>query len=93
MKLNFSGVDYSFDGYVVTLSNGNMIFNFVGVKDSRKIRKMIFLGQLNLSDLSNIGANLIIRTNDSMILNTTQNDFDIFWENLFKRRFNRWLSE
>ena len=35
-KVNFSGVDYTFDDTVVTLSNGNLLFNLVGVKDSRK---------------------------------------------------------
>ncbi|MDO4763961.1 MAG: translocation/assembly module TamB [Flavobacteriaceae bacterium] len=86
LTLNFSGVDYAFDDTVVPLSNGNMIFNFVGVKDSRSNSKgMISLGQLNLSNFSNIGANLIIRMDDLMLLNTTQRDFDIFWGKIYAK--------
>lgn len=86
LKLNFSGVDYTFDDTIVTLSNGDMIFNLVGVKDSRKNSKgMISIGRLSLSDLSNIGADLLIRSDDLMLLNTTQSDFDAFWGKVYAK--------
>lgn len=86
LKLNFSGVDYTFDDTVVTLSNGNMLFNLVGVKDSRTNSKgTISIGRLSLSDLSNIGADLLIRSEDLQILDTTQNDFDIFWGKIYAK--------
>ena len=77
LKLKFSGVDYTFDDTVVTVSNGNLLFNLVGVKDHRTNSKgMISIGRLSLSDLSNIGADLLIRADDLMLLNTEQKDFD-----------------
>lgn len=86
LKLNFSGVDYIFDDSVVTLNNGNMFFNFVGIKDNRSNSKgMISFGQVNLSDLSNIGAELLIRADDLMMLNTTQRDFDTFWGKIYAK--------
>lgn len=84
LKLNFSGVDYVFDDSIVTLNNGNMFFNFVGVKDSRSNSKgMISFGQVNLSNFSNIGAELLIRADDLMMLNTTQRNFDVFWGKIY----------
>lgn len=86
LKLNFSGVDYTFDDTVVTVSNGNLIFNLVGVKDSRNNSKgMISIGRLSLSDLSNIGADLLIRADDLMLLNTEQKDFDTFWGMIYSQ--------
>ena len=86
LKLNFSGVDYTFDDTVVTLSNGNLLFNLVGVKDHRTNSKgMISIGRLSLSDLSNIGADLLIRADDLMLLNTEQKDFDTFWGMIFAK--------
>lgn len=86
LKLNFSGVDYTFDDTVVTLSNGNLLFNLVGVKDSRKNSKgTISIGRLSLSDLSNIGADLLIRADNLMLLNTTQSDFDTFWGMIYAK--------
>ena len=86
LKLNFSGVDYTFDDTVVTLSNGNLLFNLVGVKDHRTNSKgMISIGRLSLSDLSNIGADLLIRADDLMLLNTEQKDFDVFWGMIYAK--------
>ena len=86
LKLNFSGVDYTFDDSIVNLNNGNLFFNFVGVKDSRTNSKgMISFGQINLSNLSNIGAELLIRADDLMILNTSQKDFDVFWGKIYAK--------
>jgi len=86
LKLNFSGVDYTFDDTVVTLSNGNLLFNLVGVKDHRTNSKgMISIGRLSLSDLSNIGADLLIRADDLMLLNTEQKDFDTFWGMIYAK--------
>ena len=86
LKLKFSGVDYTFDDTVVTVSNGNLLFNLVGVKDHRTNSKgMISIGRLSLSDLSNIGADLLIRADDLMLLNTEQKDFDTFWGMIFAK--------
>jgi hypothetical protein len=46
---------------------------------------MISIGRLSLSDLSNIGADLLIRADDLMLLNTEQKDFDVFWGMIFAK--------
>lgn len=86
LKVNFSGVDYTFDDTVITVSNGNLIFNLVGIKDSRTNSKgTISIGTLDLSDPSNIGAELLIRADNLMLLNTTQRDFDLFWGMIYAK--------
>lgn len=84
LKVNFSGVDYKFDDTNVLINDGNLIFNLVGVKDGRTNSKgMISLGQINLGNFSNIGANILVRADNLMMLDTTQRDFDTFWGKVY----------
>lgn len=46
---------------------------------------MVSIGRVSLSDLSNIGAELFIRSEDLMLLNTNQSDFDLFWGKIYAK--------
>lgn len=84
LKVNFSGVDYEFDDTTVNVIDGNLLFSVVGVKDGRSNSKgTISLGQINLGNLSSIGANILIRADNLMMLDTTQKDFDAFWGKVY----------
>lgn len=84
LKVNFSGVDYEFDDTTVNVIDGNLLFSVVGVKDGRSNSKgTISLGQINLGNLSSIGANILIRADNLKMLDTTQKDFDAFWGKVY----------
>ena len=83
LKLNFTGVDYSFDDTVISLSKGLAILNDIGVKDGRSNSKGSISGAIQFETLSSMGVNLVMRADNLMLLNTTQKDLDLFWGRVF----------
>jgi hypothetical protein len=83
LKLNFTGVDYSFDDTVVSLSKGLAILNDIGVKDGRSNSKGSISGAIQFETLSSMGVNLVMRADNLMLLNTTQKDLDLFWGRVY----------
>ncbi|MCW0488978.1 translocation/assembly module TamB domain-containing protein [Riemerella anatipestifer] len=82
-KLNFSGVDYYFDDTVIPLSKGFAVLNNIGISDGRNNSKGSVSGAIQFDDIASMGLNLIIRTDNLMLLNTTQRDFDVFWGRVY----------
>lgn len=83
LKLNFTGVDYSFDDTVISLSKGLAILNDIGVKDGRSNSKGSISGAIQFETLSSMGVNLVMRAENLLLLNTTQKDFDLFWGRIY----------
>ena len=83
LKLNFTGVDYSFDDTVISLSKGLAILNDIGVKDGRTNSKGSISGAIQFETISSMGVNLVMRADNLMLLNTTQKDFDLFWGRIY----------
>ena len=85
MKVNFNGVDYSFKDTTLILNNGNILLTEpVKISDGRDNSSgTLSLAQINLSDLSNIGANVLVTSDNLMLLNTEQKDFDLFWGRIY----------
>ncbi|UOE40306.1 translocation/assembly module TamB [Chryseobacterium suipulveris] len=83
LKLNFTGVDYSFDDTVISLSRGLAILNDIGVKDGRSNSKGSISGAIQFETLSSMGVNLVMRADNLLLLNTTQKDFDLFWGRIY----------
>ncbi|WP_027377648.1 translocation/assembly module TamB domain-containing protein [Kaistella palustris] len=83
LKLNFTGVDYSFDDTVVSLSKGLAILNDIGVSDGRSNSKGSISGAIQFETLSSMGVNLVMRADNLMLLNTTQKDLDLFWGRVY----------
>lgn len=83
MKLNFTGVDYSFDDTVISLSKGLAILNDIGVKDGRSNSKGSISGMIQFDTLSSMGVNLVMRADNLMLLNSTQKDQDLFWGRIY----------
>jgi len=85
MKVNFNGVDYSFQDTTLILNNGNILLTEpVKISDGRDNSSgTLSLAQINLSDLSNIGANVLVTSDNLMLLNTEQKDFDLFWGRIY----------
>lgn len=83
LKLNFTGVDYSFDDTVVSLSKGLAILNDIGVKDGRSNSRGSISGAIQFETLSSMGVNLVMRADNLLLLNTTQKDLDLFWGRVY----------
>ncbi len=83
LKLNFTGVDYSFDDNVVSISKGLAIINDIGVRDGRTNSKGSVSGAIQFETLSSMGVNLVMRADNLMLLNNTQKDSDLFWGRVY----------
>lgn len=83
LKLDFTGVDYSFEDTVVSLSRGRAILNDIKVKDSRTNSKGSISGALYFETLSSMAVELIMRADNLMLLSTTQSNYDLFWGRVF----------
>lgn len=85
LKVNFNGVDYSFEDTTLMVNNGNILLtNPVKISDGRSNSSgTLSLAQINLSDLSSIGANVLVTSDNLMLLNTEQKDFDLFWGKIY----------
>lgn len=87
LKVNFNGVDYSFQDSSVTLFNGNIILNeAMKINDGRdnSLGTLSTL-RLDISNLTKIGAEVYIRSENLMLLDTKQSDFDLFWGKIYGR--------
>src|SRR5690606_31634976 len=83
LKLNFTGVDYSLDDTVISLSRGLAILNDIGVKDGRTNSRGTISGAIQFQTLSSMGVNLVMRADNLLLLNTTQKDYDLFWGRVY----------
>lgn len=83
LKLNFTGVDYSFDDTVIPLSKGLAVLNNVGVHDGRENSKGSVSGAIQFETLASMGINLIMRADNLLVLNSTQKDNDLFWGRVY----------
>ena len=79
LKLIFTGVDYSFDDTVINLSRGLAILNNIGIRDGRENSKGNVSGSIQFETLSSLGVNLIMRADNLLVLNSTQDENDLFW--------------
>lgn len=83
LKLLFTGVDYSFDDTVIPLSRGLAILNNIGVRDGRANSRGNISGAIQFETLSSMGVNLVMRADNLLMLNTTQEDYDLFWGRVY----------
>ena len=85
LKVDFNGVDYTFEDTTLIVNNGNLLLTDpVKVSDGRNNSSgTLSLAQINLSDLSSIGANVLVTSDNLMLLNTEQKDFDLFWGKIY----------
>ncbi len=79
LKLLFTGVDYSFDDTVINLSRGLALLNNIGIKDGRSNSKGNISGSIQFETLSSLGINLIMRADNLLVLNSSQEENDLFW--------------
>lgn len=83
MKLNFTGVDYTFEDTVIPLSRGLAILNDVKLKDGRDNSSGTISGAIQFETLASMAVNLIMRADNLLVLNTQQKDFDLFWGRVY----------
>ncbi len=83
LKLDFTGVDYSFEDTVIPLSKGFAGLNNVRVKDGRSNSKGSISGFILFETLSSMAVNLIMTADNLLILNSTQQDNDLFWGRVY----------
>ena len=83
LKLNFTGVDYSLDDTVVSLSRGAAILNDVGVHDGRNNSSGTLSGAIYFETLSSMAVELIMRAENLLVLNSTQQDNDLFFGRVY----------
>jgi hypothetical protein len=83
LKLMFTGVDYSFDDTVINLSRGLALLNNIGIKDGRSNSKGNISGSIQFETLSSLGINLIMRADNLLVLNSTQEENDLFWGRVY----------
>ena len=79
LKLLFTGVDYSFEDTVINLSKGLALLNNIGIKDGRENSKGNISGSIQFETLSSLAVNLIMHADNLLVLNSTQDDNDLFW--------------
>jgi len=79
LKLLFTGVDYSLDDTVINLSRGLALLNNIGIRDGRENSKGNISGSIQFETLSSLGLNLIMRADNLLVLNSTQEENDLFW--------------
>lgn len=80
LKLDFTGVDYSFQDTVIQLSRGLAVLNNIEVKDGRNYSHGTISGAIQFETLASMGVNLVMRADNLMLLDTSQKDYDLFWE-------------
>ncbi len=83
LKLDFTGVDYSFEDTVVPLSRGRAILNNIGVRDGRSNSQGSISGAIYFETLSSMAVELIMRADNLLMLNTSQSDYDLFWGRVY----------
>ncbi len=83
LKLDFTGVDYSFDDTVISLSRGLAVLNDIGVKDGRPNSRGSISGAIQFQTLSSMAVQLVMNADNLMVLNTTQKDYDLFWGKVY----------
>ena len=83
LKLLFTGVDYSFDDTVINLSRGLALLNNIGIKDGRSNSKGNISGSIQFETLSSLGINLIMRADNLLVINNSQEDNDLFWGRVY----------
>lgn len=83
LKLNFTGVDYSFDDTVIPLSKGLAVLNDIKVRDGRANSSGTISGAIQFETLASMAVNLIMRADNLTVLNTQQKDFDLFWGRVY----------
>ncbi|MEC5394475.1 translocation/assembly module TamB domain-containing protein [Bergeyella sp. RCAD1439] len=83
LKLNFIGVDYTFEDTTIALSKGRAILNNIRVKDGRETSSGSISGVIDFETLASMAVNLIMRADNLMVLNTQQKDFDLFWGRVY----------
>lgn len=79
LKLLFTGVDYSFEDTVINLSRGLALLNNIGIRDGRENSKGNISGSIQFETLSSLAVNLIMHADNLLVLNSTQDDNDLFW--------------
>lgn len=79
LKLDFTGVDYSFEDTKLPFSKGFVALNDIKIKDGRNVSDGSISGFIQFETLDTMGVNLIIRAANLMMLNSTQADNDLFW--------------
>ncbi len=83
LTLNFTGVDYTFDDNIISLSKGLAVLNNIGVKDERTNSSGSISGMIQFETLSSMGVNLVMRADNLLLLNNTQRDSDLFWGRVY----------
>lgn len=83
LKLMFTGVDYRFADTVINLSRGQAIINSVEVSDGRANSKGRISGMIQFETLSSMAINLIMEADNLLVLNSTQEDNDLFWGRVY----------
>lgn len=83
MKLNFTGVDYSFEDTVVNLTRGAAVLNSIAVRDGRSNSSGTISGAIYFETLSSMAVELIMRADNLLVLNSTQADNDLFWGRVY----------
>lgn len=83
LKLLFTGVDYSFDDTVINLSRGLALLNNIGIKDGRSNSKGNISGSIQFETLSSLGINLIMRADNLLVINNSQEENDLFWGRVY----------
>ena len=83
LKLLFTGVDYSFDDTVINLSRGLALLNNIGIRDGRSNSKGNVSGSIQFETLSSLGINLIMRADNLLVINNTQEENDLFWGRVY----------
>lgn len=85
LKLLFTGVDYKFADTVINLSKGQALINSVEVSDGRANSKGRISGMIQFETLSSMAINLIMEADNLLVLNSTQDDNDLFWGRVYAK--------
>ncbi|RCU44171.1 translocation/assembly module TamB [Chryseobacterium lacus] len=83
LKLDFTGVDYSFDDTMVHLTRGAAVLNNIGVRDGRANSSGTISGAIYFETLASMAVELIMRADNLLMLNSTQEDYDLFWGRIY----------
>ena len=86
LKVNFNRVDYSFEDTTLIVNNGNILLTDpVKISDGRDNSSgTLSVLIIDLSDFSNIRVpQILIRSENLMLLDTKQSDFDLFWGKIY----------
>lgn len=83
LKLDFVGVDYRFDDTVINISKGLAQLNNINIRDGRHNSSGTISGVIQFQTLASMSVALFVRTDNLLLLNTTQKDFDLFWGKVY----------